>query len=147
MATLKGWRLLRKLRCSTNRITAIVQAVLVLHHASAWGWKGLTIKAKTELLRSALTDAATLSDELQSELTASTTALQRIQQEAADYQRLAALDKEAADAVARALGKDAAHRDAKSNRKSVMWGLVWFLAGSAVTILATIFSGSLASLL
>ncbi|MEV4342214.1 transposase family protein [Streptomyces sp. NPDC049590] len=35
MATLKGWRLLRKLRCSTNRITAIVQAVLVLHHASA----------------------------------------------------------------------------------------------------------------
>lgn len=35
MATLKGRRLLRKLRCSTNRITAIVQAVLVLHHASA----------------------------------------------------------------------------------------------------------------
>ncbi|GHG41149.1 hypothetical protein Shyd_79750 [Streptomyces hydrogenans] len=35
MATLKGWRLLRKLRCSTNHITAIVQAVLVLHHASA----------------------------------------------------------------------------------------------------------------
>ncbi|MFC7966434.1 transposase family protein [Streptomyces cinereoruber] len=35
MVTLKGWRLLRKLRCSTNHITAIVQAVLVLHHASA----------------------------------------------------------------------------------------------------------------
>ncbi|MFE7628246.1 transposase family protein [Streptomyces sp. NPDC057509] len=35
VATLKGWRLLRRLRCSTNRITAIVQAVLVLHHASA----------------------------------------------------------------------------------------------------------------
>ncbi|NUW05289.1 transposase family protein [Streptomyces sp. CAI 127] len=35
MATLKGWRLLRKLRCSTNRITAIVQAVLVLYHAPA----------------------------------------------------------------------------------------------------------------
>lgn len=35
VATLKGWRLLRKLRCSTNRITAIVKAVLVLHHASA----------------------------------------------------------------------------------------------------------------
>ncbi|MFB8127736.1 transposase family protein [Streptomyces bacillaris] len=35
MATLKRWRLLRKLRCSTNRITAIVQAVPVLHHASA----------------------------------------------------------------------------------------------------------------
>lgn len=34
MATLKAWRLLRKLRCSTNRITAIVKAVLVLHHAS-----------------------------------------------------------------------------------------------------------------
>ncbi|MFJ9159229.1 transposase family protein [Streptomyces griseoviridis] len=34
MATLKGWRLLRKLHCSTTRITAIVQAVLVLHHAS-----------------------------------------------------------------------------------------------------------------
>jgi len=35
MATLKGWRLLRKLRCSTNRITNVVKAVLVLHHASA----------------------------------------------------------------------------------------------------------------
>ncbi|GGT77696.1 hypothetical protein GCM10010272_21820 [Streptomyces lateritius] len=35
MATLKGRRLLRKLRCSTDRITAIVQAVLVLHRASA----------------------------------------------------------------------------------------------------------------
>jgi hypothetical protein len=34
MATLKGWRLLRKLRCSTNRITDVVKAVLVLHHAS-----------------------------------------------------------------------------------------------------------------
>ncbi|MEU0399325.1 transposase family protein [Streptomyces sp. NPDC006197] len=35
MTTLKGWRLLWKLRCSANRITAIVQAVLVLHRASA----------------------------------------------------------------------------------------------------------------
>ncbi|MER5688349.1 transposase family protein [Streptomyces sp. NPDC002205] len=34
MATLKGWRLLRKPRCSTNRITDIVKAVLVLHHTS-----------------------------------------------------------------------------------------------------------------
>ncbi|WP_189152184.1 transposase family protein [Streptomyces lacrimifluminis] len=34
MAVLKGWRLLRKLRCSTTRITDIVSAVLVLHHAS-----------------------------------------------------------------------------------------------------------------
>ncbi|MCX5085618.1 transposase family protein [Streptomyces sp. NBC_00401] len=35
MATLKSWRLLRKLRCSTNRITNIVKAVLTLHLASA----------------------------------------------------------------------------------------------------------------
>jgi hypothetical protein len=35
MATLKNWRLLRKLRCSTNRITTIVQAVLALHLASS----------------------------------------------------------------------------------------------------------------
>ncbi|MFF1696486.1 transposase family protein [Streptomyces sp. NPDC058257] len=34
MATLKGWRLLRKLRCSTNRITNLLKAVLVLQHAS-----------------------------------------------------------------------------------------------------------------
>ncbi|WP_328923304.1 transposase family protein [Streptomyces sp. NBC_00190] len=40
VAVLKGWRLLRKLRCSTNRITDIVKAVLVLHHASTRGWKG-----------------------------------------------------------------------------------------------------------
>ena len=31
MATLKTWRLLRKLRCSTTRITDLVKTVLVLH--------------------------------------------------------------------------------------------------------------------
>ncbi len=31
VATLKSWRLLRKLRCSTTRITSLVQAVLTLH--------------------------------------------------------------------------------------------------------------------
>jgi hypothetical protein len=36
MATLKGWRLLRKLRCSPSRITDIAKAVLALHlNASA----------------------------------------------------------------------------------------------------------------
>lgn len=35
MATLKAWRLLRKIRCSTTRITALVQAILTLHLASS----------------------------------------------------------------------------------------------------------------
>lgn len=35
VATLKSWRLLRKLRCSTTRITSLVQAVLSLHLASS----------------------------------------------------------------------------------------------------------------
>ncbi len=35
MATFKGWRLLQKLHCSTERITDLVKAVLALHHASA----------------------------------------------------------------------------------------------------------------
>ncbi|WP_432125115.1 transposase family protein [Streptomyces sp. C10-9-1] len=35
VATLKSWRLLRKLRCSTTRITSLVQAVLALHLASS----------------------------------------------------------------------------------------------------------------
>lgn len=35
MATLKAWRLLRKLRCSTTRITALVQAILALHMTSS----------------------------------------------------------------------------------------------------------------
>ncbi|MEV7018872.1 IS5/IS1182 family transposase, partial [Streptomyces sp. NPDC093991] len=35
MATIKGWRLPRKLRRSTNRITDVVKAILVLYHASA----------------------------------------------------------------------------------------------------------------
>ncbi|PLW72440.1 hypothetical protein GQS52_26730 [Streptomyces sp. SCUT-3] len=35
VATLKTWRLLRKLRCSTNRITSLVRAVLCLHLASS----------------------------------------------------------------------------------------------------------------
>lgn len=30
MATLKSWRFLRKLRCSTTRITGLVKAVLTL---------------------------------------------------------------------------------------------------------------------
>jgi hypothetical protein len=34
MATLKNWRLLRKVRCCPHRITAIVAAVLTLHLAS-----------------------------------------------------------------------------------------------------------------
>ncbi|MEV4974581.1 transposase family protein [Streptomyces scopuliridis] len=35
MATLKTWRLLRKIRCSTTRITNLVQAVPTLHHTSS----------------------------------------------------------------------------------------------------------------
>lgn len=34
MATLKCWRLLRKLRCSTTRITAVVRAVVALELAT-----------------------------------------------------------------------------------------------------------------
>ncbi|HEX8631471.1 MAG TPA: IS5/IS1182 family transposase, partial [Catenuloplanes sp.] len=32
-ATLKTWKVLTRLRCSPHRATAIVQAILVLHHA------------------------------------------------------------------------------------------------------------------
>lgn len=35
MTTLKSWRLLRRLHCSTTRITSLVQAVLTLHLASS----------------------------------------------------------------------------------------------------------------
>ncbi len=35
MTTLKSWRLLRKLRCSTTRITDLVKAVLALHLATS----------------------------------------------------------------------------------------------------------------
>jgi hypothetical protein len=35
IATLKSWRILRRLRCSTTRITSLVQAVLPLHLASS----------------------------------------------------------------------------------------------------------------
>ncbi|MBN3933202.1 IS5 family transposase [Streptomyces verrucosisporus] len=35
VATLKSWRLLRRLRCSTTRTTGLVQAVLALHLASS----------------------------------------------------------------------------------------------------------------
>lgn len=34
MAALKGWRPRRKLRCSTNRVTAIVKTIPALRHAS-----------------------------------------------------------------------------------------------------------------
>lgn len=32
VATLKTWKILTKLRCSSSRTTAMVQAILVLHH-------------------------------------------------------------------------------------------------------------------
>lgn len=35
IATLKSWRLLRKLRCSTTRVTSLVQAILTLHLTSS----------------------------------------------------------------------------------------------------------------
>jgi hypothetical protein len=35
VAALKTWRLLRKLRCSTTRITDLVKAVLTLHMATS----------------------------------------------------------------------------------------------------------------
>lgn len=35
VATLKSWRLLRKLRCSTTRVTSLVRAIVTLHLASS----------------------------------------------------------------------------------------------------------------
>ncbi|MEV3952255.1 IS5/IS1182 family transposase, partial [Streptomyces halstedii] len=37
-ATLKCWRLLRKLRCSTTRITAVVRAVVALELLRLNSW-------------------------------------------------------------------------------------------------------------
>ncbi|WP_343235630.1 hypothetical protein [Streptomyces sp. 604F] len=39
MAILKSWRLLRKLRCSTTRINALVRAVVALELATRSRWK------------------------------------------------------------------------------------------------------------
>jgi hypothetical protein len=35
VATLKSWRLLRKIRCSTTPMTGLIQAVLCLHLANS----------------------------------------------------------------------------------------------------------------
>ncbi|QNT90597.1 IS5-like element ISSav6 family transposase [Streptomyces griseofuscus] len=35
IAILRSWRLLRKLRCSTTRITSLVRAILTLHLTSS----------------------------------------------------------------------------------------------------------------
>ncbi|MFY1649269.1 transposase family protein [Solwaraspora sp. WMMB762] len=40
IATLKTWKILTKLRCSPHRATAIVQAILVLHHVEANRYTG-----------------------------------------------------------------------------------------------------------
>lgn len=52
MTVLKGWRLLRKLQCSTNSITDIVKAVLVLHHASTYGKPSVSLRAGDPASRS-----------------------------------------------------------------------------------------------
>lgn len=40
VATLKTWKILTKLRCSPSRTTAIVQAILVLHHVENPTYQG-----------------------------------------------------------------------------------------------------------
>ena len=40
IATLKTWKILAKLRCCPRRATAIVQAILVLHHVEANRYPG-----------------------------------------------------------------------------------------------------------
>jgi hypothetical protein len=40
IATLKTWKILVKLRCCPRRATAIVQAILVLHHVEANRYAG-----------------------------------------------------------------------------------------------------------
>ncbi|MEU8261048.1 transposase family protein, partial [Micromonospora sp. NPDC048999] len=40
IATLKTWKILAKLRCCPRRATAIVQAILVLHHVEANRYAG-----------------------------------------------------------------------------------------------------------
>lgn len=50
MATLKGWRLLRKLRCSTNLITDIVKAVLTLPRVSMRLENAQSLSARFRLL-------------------------------------------------------------------------------------------------
>jgi hypothetical protein len=40
VATLKTWKILTKLRCSPSRTTAMVQAILVLHHVDNPTYQG-----------------------------------------------------------------------------------------------------------
>ena len=40
VATLKTWKILTKLRCSPSRTTAMVQAILVLHHVDHPTYQG-----------------------------------------------------------------------------------------------------------
>jgi hypothetical protein len=40
VATLKTWKILTKLRCSPSRTTAMVQAILVLHHVEHPTYQG-----------------------------------------------------------------------------------------------------------
>ena len=40
IATLKTWKILAKLRCCPHRATAIVQAILVLHHVETTRYTG-----------------------------------------------------------------------------------------------------------
>ena len=40
IATLKTWKVLTKLRCCPHRATAIVQAILVLHHVETNRYSG-----------------------------------------------------------------------------------------------------------
>ena len=40
VATLKTWKILAKLRCCPRRATAIVQAILVLHHVETDRYAG-----------------------------------------------------------------------------------------------------------
>ncbi|CAG7614070.1 hypothetical protein SBRY_100230 [Actinacidiphila bryophytorum] len=69
MATLKNWRLLRKLRCSTTRIAALVKAVLTLHlPAQPDDGKGSQSLSGTRLLTRHQTEIVLISRERPADL-------------------------------------------------------------------------------
>ncbi|MFF4410354.1 hypothetical protein [Streptomyces sp. NPDC001404] len=102
-----------------------------------------SIKARMASLRAALTEAATLSQDLEAQLDVSNASLQRIEAKVKKNRVLADMNQEVADAVADAWGELAAKENAKGKRFTIGVAVISLIAGGLVTLLATMFSGAL----
>ncbi|MEV5542023.1 hypothetical protein AB0L13_34845 [Saccharopolyspora shandongensis] len=91
-----------------------------------------TISDRIEKLTASLVDSRKLIDELAAEVQARTEALQKLKEETEETRRLAEMDKEAAEAVRKAMAREIQETRRQLERGALRQQLVFFVLGSLV---------------